>query len=117
MKDLQVVAEVVRVDSYDTGIGRLLDRTSDALFGERAILLDAARRHPSSSSLIVLDRLFTNEPVALALPRDDERFRLLVDGVLSGIYASGEINMLYAKWFGELDQDARTFFRWNTLSD
>ena len=48
-------------------------------FGDRPILLDAAQRSASSGDLVVLDRLFTVEPLALALERGDEDFRLLVD--------------------------------------
>jgi putrescine:ornithine antiporter len=116
-QELQVVAALSTVDAYETGIRALLDRRSDAFFGERAILLDAARRHPSARDLTVLDRLFTYEPLALALGRGNDDFRLLVDRTLSRFYASGELGSLYVKWFGEPDESAMTFFRWNTLSD
>ncbi len=43
---------------------------------DRAILLDAAKRSPSARDLIVLDRQFTYEPLALAFARGDEDFRL-----------------------------------------
>ena len=33
------------------------------------------------------------------------------------MYGSGEIGGLYAKWFGEPDENAMTFFRWNALPD
>ena len=65
----------------------------------------------------MLDRLFTYEPLALALPRGDEDFRLLVDRALSAIYRSGEIGDLYAGWFGEPDEAALTFFRLHTLPE
>ena len=62
----QLTAKVVPVDSYEAGIQRVLDRSSDVFFGDRAILLDAAKRSPSARDLIVLDRQFTYEPIALA---------------------------------------------------
>jgi ABC-type amino acid transport substrate-binding protein len=117
IKDLQVIASVSLVSSSDAGIQALLDRRSDAFFGERAVLLDAARRHASARDLIVLDRLFTYEPLALACGRGDEDFRLFVDRTLSRFYVSGELGGLYTKWFGEPDESALTFFRWNTLTD
>jgi ABC-type amino acid transport substrate-binding protein len=117
IKDLNVIAEVAPVDSYETGIRRVLDRGSDVLFGERAILLDAAQRHPSARDLAVVDRLFTYEPLALTFGRGDEDFRLLVDRALSRLYGSGQLGALYTKWFGEPDESAITFFRWNTLSN
>ena len=115
MKQLEVVADVAPVNSYGSGIQRLVDRRSDVLFGERAVLLDSAKRH--GSGLVVLDRLFTYEPLALALARGDEDFRLLVDRALSKVYRSGEIGNLYAKSFGEPDASTLTFFRQNALPE
>jgi ABC-type amino acid transport substrate-binding protein len=49
--------------------------------------------------------------------RGDEDFRLSVDRALSRVYVSGEIETVYAKWFGAIDDKARAFFRQNTLPD
>jgi ABC-type amino acid transport substrate-binding protein len=115
MNDLDIVAAVAPVNSYGNGVQRLVDRQSDVLFGERAILLDSVKRR--GRGLVVLDRLFTYEPLALALPRGDEDFRLLVDRALSKVYRSGEIGDLYTNAFGEPDESALTFFRQNTLPE
>jgi len=114
---LGVISEVAPVESYEAGIRRVLARDSDVLFGDRPILLDAATRSPSADDLIVLDRLYTVEPLALALPRGDEDFRLLVDRTLSELYRSGEIGEVYATYFGEPDENALTFFRLITLPE
>jgi polar amino acid transport system substrate-binding protein len=116
IKDLQVVTVASPVASYEAGVDAVLGRRADALFGERAILLDAARRN-NSKDLIVLDRLFTYEPLALAMAPNDDEFRLLVDRTLSRFYASGELGGLYTIWFGEPDESAFTFFRWNTIQE
>jgi polar amino acid transport system substrate-binding protein len=116
IKDLQVVTVASPVASYEAGVDAVLGRRADALFGERAILLDAARRN-NSKDLIVLDRLFTYEPLALAMAPNDDEFRLLVDRTLSRFYASGELGSLYTIWFGEPDESAFTFFRWNTIQE
>ena len=117
LNDLGVTAAVSTVSGYDAGVRALLDRRSDAVFGERAALFDAAKRLGAAGNLIVVDRLFTYEPLALALPRGDEDFRLLVDRALSRLYGSTEMHRLYTKWFGEPDASALTFFRWNTLPE
>jgi ABC-type amino acid transport substrate-binding protein len=117
LDELQIVAKVALVPSYDDGLQRLLARQSDVLFGERAILVDAARRHRSASDLAPLDRLFTYEPLAFALARDDENFRLAVDRGLGRLYSSRQLAEVYVKWFGELDESALAFFRWNTRSE
>ena len=114
---LKISSEVVPVDGYAAGIERVLSRKSDVFFGDRPILLDAAKRSPSAEDLVVLERLFTYEPLALALARGDEDFRLVVDRTLSGLYRSGEIGDIYASWFGEPDEGALTFFRLSTLPE
>jgi ABC-type amino acid transport substrate-binding protein len=117
IKELQVIAGISRVSGYDEGIQGVLDRRSDAFFAERAVLLDATRRHAAARDLVVLDRLFTYEPLALAFGRGDEDFRLLVDRTLSRLYGSGGMGGLYTKWFGEPDSSTLSFFRWNTLPE
>jgi len=87
------------------------------LFGDRAILLDAATRGPSADDLIVLEREFTYEPLALAFARGDEDFRLLVDRTLSRLYRSGEIGDIYKSFFGEPDADVLAFFRFVALPE
>jgi ABC-type amino acid transport substrate-binding protein len=71
---------------------------------------DAAR-----TNLVILDRMFTTEVGALALAKGDDDFRAVVDGALSEYYGSSGFRELYAQWFGAFDENARTFFEWNTL--
>ena len=113
----QISANVAPVDSYDAGIKRVLDRNSDVFFGDRAILLEAAKRSPSAGDLVVLDRLFTYEPLALTLARNDDDFRLTIDKSLSGLFASKDFDDLYRKWFGEPDESVRSFFRMSVLPE
>jgi ABC-type amino acid transport substrate-binding protein len=115
--ELKIDAQIVPVDSDEIGVQRVLDRSTDVLFGERSMLMDAAKRNPSASNLIVLDRLFTYKPLALALARSDEDLRLLVDKSLSRLYRSGAIQVLYKKFFGEPGENTLTFFRLSTLSE
>jgi len=115
-KEFKLTAKVAPVKSYEAGIQQVLDRKANVFFGDRAILLDAVARHASAGELIVLDRYFTYESVALVMARGDEGLRLLVDRVLSRFYVSGELAGLYMRWFGE-PGEALIFFRWYTLPE
>jgi glutamate/aspartate transport system substrate-binding protein len=42
---------------------------------------------------------FGAEPYGFMVRKDDPQFKQLVDGALSGLMKSGEINRMYAKWF------------------
>jgi putrescine:ornithine antiporter len=114
-KALQIESSGISVATYADGALKVLNREADAFFGDRAILLDAARR--SGEALSVLDRQFTYEPVALAFRKGDDDFRLVLDRALSRIYASPEFAELYAKWFDRMDESAGQFFRIMTLPE
>ena len=117
LNDLQIDSTIASVPSYDAGVKSVLDRSANVFFGDRAILLEAAKRSPSSADLIVLDRRFTTEQIAFALPRGDDDFRLVVDATLSRFFGTAEFRALYTKWFGEPDADTVAFFRSSGLPD
>ncbi len=113
----KIDAKVLPVDSTDDGVRKVLDRGTDVLFGERNMLLDAKKRSPSSGDLIVMTREFTYEPLAMALQRGDEDFRLFVDQSLSKLNRSGKIQSLFRDFFGEPDENTLTFFRLNVVPE
>ena len=66
---------------------------------------------------MVLPRFFTQEPLALALTRGDEDFRLIVDRALSRQLGSPDLPELYSKWFGKPREDALVFFQMSVLPE
>ena len=117
LKDFQLTAKVDPVENYDDGIIHVLDRDADVFFGERPILLEAAAESQSAADLIVLDKLFTYEPVALTLARNDDDFRLVVDRALSSTFKSADFRDVYAKWFGAPDEAVLAFFRQSAMPE
>lgn len=117
LKDFQLTATVLPVDSYEAGLQSLLDGTSQVFFGDRPILAEVAAASQNASNVIILGRLFTSDPIALALARDNDDFRLIVDRTLSQIYPTKEFRELYTKWFGEPDEGVITFFRQAALPE
>jgi len=115
--ELQVQFRVTPVPNYDAGVQAVLGSKASAFFAERAALLDAAKRQASGDRLTVIDRQFTYEPLALALARGDDDFRLLVDRSLSLFFNSSAFPTTYTKWFGKADETAKNFFRWNALPE
>jgi polar amino acid transport system substrate-binding protein len=113
---LQIDAKIAPVADYRTALQQLLDRKADVFFGERTAVL-GAMDDSMRQNLVVLDRLFTHEPVALALARDNDEFRLAVDGALRTVYASPDFPALYTKWFGAFDERTRLYFLWNTPAE
>jgi len=111
----QIASKVVPVSDYRTAVQQLLDRKVDVVFGDRALVL-GAMDSSAQANLTILPRLLTHEPLSLAMARGDDDFRLLVDRALSDAYASAAFSELYSTWCGELDDNTRAFFQWNTLT-
>lgn len=113
----RVTVTTATVPDYAAGIQMVLDRRAAALFGDRPVLLDAAKRPPAAGQLLVIDRSFTRETLALALPRGDDAWRLLVDRALSRLYRAPDIGPLLARHFGEADAGILLFFQSVALPD
>jgi putrescine:ornithine antiporter len=108
---LDLIATLDTVNSYETGIAKVGKRDSDVLFGDRAVLLALAKRSSDAKNLRVLTRHYTYEPQALALARNNDDFRLMVDRALSRFYASPKFGEAYTSVFGMPDADTVEYFR------
>ncbi|HTD91222.1 MAG TPA: amino acid ABC transporter substrate-binding protein [Burkholderiales bacterium] len=60
--------------------------------------LVAQSRNPGDY-VISSDAFSLPEPYGIMMRKDDPAFKKLVDGAMTAIYKSGEINKIYAKWF------------------
>jgi glutamate/aspartate transport system substrate-binding protein len=54
---------------------------------------------PHAADYRIADEALTAEPYAIAMKLGDPAFKQLVDGVITGLYRSGEIETLYRHWF------------------
>jgi glutamate/aspartate transport system substrate-binding protein len=59
--------------------------------------LVASSRNPSD--WVIGSEAYTVEPYGIMLRKDDAAFKKVVDGAVSALYKSGEINKIYEKWF------------------
>jgi ABC-type amino acid transport substrate-binding protein len=117
LNELRLIPTIVSVNDYATGVERVTDGRSKLLFGDRAVLLDAIKRMNLARDLEVIDRFFTHEMLAFAVPRDDENLRLMVDAAVSRLFRSNEFRDLYAKWFGRIDDRTLSLFRLSALPE
>lgn len=113
--DFHLSATVLPVETYEAGLKSVLDGTSHVFFGDRPILVEVAAASGNGDNVIVLDRLFTPEPIALVVPKNDDDFRLSVDRSLSGYLPSKEFRDVFTKWFGEPTDAIVTFFRQSAM--
>jgi polar amino acid transport system substrate-binding protein len=117
LNEFQLDASIKTVANYEAGIQAVIVGDAAVFFGDRPILLVTALRGGSAENLIVLNRLFADEPVALVLARGDDDLRLVVDRTLSRLFRSNDFPGLYTKWFGSADSETIDFFRMNAQPD
>jgi len=115
-KERRIVADVVTVTDTAAGLQALTAGSVQAFFSDRLVLL-AAMAKAGTSDVVVLDRLFRRDIVALALRRGDDDFRLVVDRALSRLYRSDELAPLYTSHFGPPSAGVLEFFQTVALPD
>jgi polar amino acid transport system substrate-binding protein len=111
MRLLGVVATLITVDTTSEGLELIAKGKADAMFSERMMLRNLLDSHYPIGNLVLLERIFEYAPTAMALPRDDEDFRLLVDTTLSEMYRSGEIEQAYDKYLEGASETTKKLFK------
>jgi len=95
-------ATLVHVKDGAEGVAALLAKRVDGYAGDRIVLTELRQRSDAAKSLTFLAQDFSYEPYGIVVRRDDPDFRLALDRALVGIYKSGEIDGIFATWFGDL---------------
>jgi polar amino acid transport system substrate-binding protein len=111
MRLLGVVATLVTVDNHKQGVQLVADGKADAFFSERILLQNYLATSKGAGDLRVLERILEFIPVAMALDRSDEDFRLLVDSALSEAYSSGYLEKVYSQRFGAPSEMVNILFK------
>ncbi|MBB4843462.1 polar amino acid transport system substrate-binding protein [Paucibacter oligotrophus] len=108
---LGATVRTVLVNEDAKGVQLLRSKQADAFVGERVLLEQYLSRNKLDGELLLVKRSFNTELLALALARNDDDFRLLVDGTLSKLYQSPEFPALYARYFGPMDAATQALFQ------
>lgn len=88
------------IESHDEGIELLSDGKVDGYASDRAMLIGQVFRSADRTKFAITRDVFSLEPYALMLPRDDTEFRLVADRALANVYRGARILRLYQDWFG-----------------
>lgn len=98
--ETQTSAEVVLLNSTAEGLELLEKEKIDAFAADQIVLIGLALKANGQDKFSIFPDLFSYEPFALAVRRNDADFRLVADRALSGLYRSKQIRIVYEKWFG-----------------
>lgn len=100
LKEAVSDAEIIPVSSALAGMDALIKGEVDAFSSDQVVLIGLALSHEGSEKFVISSDVFSFEPFALAVRRNDAEFRLLADRVLSQLYRSGQITPIYKNWLG-----------------
>jgi glutamate/aspartate transport system substrate-binding protein len=103
LKENSVDARVVMVDDRDAGMARLQRGDVDALAGDQIVLLGnalGALEADKKANFSFADALFSYEPYAFMVRRNDADFRLIVDRELAEVFRNGDQAQIYQNWIG-----------------
>jgi len=101
IQDTSTNAEVVLFRSAKEGIEALQNKKIDAFSSDQVVLVGIVSQASDPRSFVIDSNVFSFEPFALAVRRNDADFRLVADRVISDLYRSKKIIEIYDKWIGK----------------
>lgn len=108
--DTQVDADIVLMKTTAEGFEALKKEEIDAFSADQVVLIGLALGSENPNNFTVLSDLFSYEPFALALRRNDADFRLIADRVISSLSRSKELRSIYDKWLGRFSPQRSSVF-------
>jgi ABC-type amino acid transport substrate-binding protein len=103
LKDQAITStQITPVKDRVEGRTALENGTVDAFASDQAVLIGLALTAKDPKRFVMVDGLFSYEPYAFMLRRNDAAFRVAVNRVLAALYRSGDVLPIYNKWFGTL---------------
>lgn len=100
-EETKINTTIVFVKSTLEGRKALEKGEIDALAADQVVLIGLALNSADPGRYSILPDLFSYEPLALAVRRNDADFRLAADRVISGLCRSEQMLTIYDKWFSE----------------
>jgi glutamate/aspartate transport system substrate-binding protein len=100
-QETAVNADIVLLNATAAGRDALEKGEIDAFAADQVVLIGQALAAANPENFAILPNVFTYEPFALAVRRNDADFRLVADRVISRLYRTKQIVKTYDKWFGK----------------
>ncbi len=100
LKETLTDAEVVTFNTAPEGLDALRKGEIAAFSSDQVVLIGLAITAENADNFAITPDVFSYEPFALAVKRNDADFRLVADSVLSKLNRTGQIDHIYEKWFG-----------------
>jgi glutamate/aspartate transport system substrate-binding protein len=106
-----IPATVVPVQSAAQGLAALEGGQADAYASDQVVLIGLAVGAKDPKSLRLSGTLYSYEPYAFMVRKNDAAFRLIADRTLALIFQSEDIVRIYDRWFGAWQPDPPPLLR------
>ena len=110
IRETSTDAEVVLFNSAKEGINALRQKKIDAFSSDQIVLIGLALKEHDPMNFSIKSHVFSFEPFALAVRRNDSDFRLVADRAISELYRSKKILEIYDKWVGKFTRKRTPLF-------
>ena len=94
-------AQIILFNSAKESIAALRKNKIDAFASDQVVLIGLALKENDPKDFVIKSEVFSFEPFALAVRRNDADFRLVADRAISELYRSRKIIQIYDRWIGK----------------
>lgn len=119
--EAEVTAEIVLLNETAEGFNALKEGTIDAFSADQVVLIGLALSADDPREFTILPDMFSFEPIALAVRRNDADFRLVADRELARLFRTKEIQTIYDRWLGkfatEMPPAFNALIKFNSISE
>jgi glutamate/aspartate transport system substrate-binding protein len=115
-----ITVQTVPVKDHAEGVAALEAGNADAYASDRGILVGLALTAKDPKRFALANVVFSYEPYAFMVRRNDAAFRLTVNRALARLYRSNEITTIFDSWFGGFGKPSavlQTMYRLNSLPE
>ena len=91
--------QIVTAQDHAEGFSRMVSGDVQAVGNDDALLFGLVTKAKEPNAYDFVGKYVSVEPYAIMYRKDDLAFSKLVDVVVSGLFATGQIRSIYAKWF------------------
>ncbi len=110
LKKTRTDASVVELESARDGLEQLRNGAIDVFSSDQVVLIGLATTAEDVANFAISSGVFSFEPFALAVRRNDADFRLVADRAIARLYRTEQILPIFEKWMGRFSKERPRMF-------
>ena len=98
-KERNLDLKIVTAKDHAEGFSRLVSGEASAVANDDALLYGLVSKSTDPAAYDFVGKYVSVEPYGIMYRKEDPAFAKLVDAALAGLFSTGQIRAIYAKWF------------------